>query len=182
MKQKQYAALALLAWLGVVGWVGSMILAKPQAFAGSMAQADATVAAQIELEIQRVQRTRDALTAMQPTGLSVAATDVIALPPETTTLEDGSVVSANPSAPLDAPPPPRVVSFIISGAGMRSRAMIDGVLVSPGERLADGAIVRRIDARSVRIEDSEGKQHTIALRLPGDAPEATTTGTEGTTP
>jgi hypothetical protein len=75
------------------------------------------------------------------------------------------------NAGLDgAPAAPRIVSLIISGAGMAPRAMIDGALVGPGARLGDGAVVSRIEARAVHIRDGEGVMHRLALRLPGDPP------------
>lgn len=180
MKQKQFAALALAAWLGVVGWVGTMILGKPQAFPPSYAETDNAMAAQIGLEIQQADALALALTALESPPRAVTGTAIIAVPPKAAPAVDpatGLAASGASSAAtsLDAAPAaPRVVSMIISGVGLSPRAMIDGTLVGPGARLGDGAVVRRIEARAVHIRDEDGVMHRLALRLPGDPPPAPT--------
>lgn len=167
MKQKQFAALSLVAWLAVVGWVGSMILAKPQAFSAGFAEADGALAAQIQLEIQQADALAVALGAIQTSPRRADEPSIIALPPtpEEAGLVTGTGSTAGTAADETAT---RVVSLIISGAGMVSRAMIDGVLVETGARLGDGAVVRRIEPRTVLIRDTEGVTHTLALRTPGE--------------
>ncbi len=174
MKPKQFALVALVGWLGVASWVGSMILAKPQAFPTGYAEADGAVAAQIELEIQQADALGVSLTSLQQTPRDIATAAIIAVPPKSgseTTDADRSAAASDgfAVAASEAGPAPRIVSFIISGAGMAPQAMIDGVLVGKGARLHDGAVVRRIDPRAVQIRDSEGKTHTLAVRVPGEA-------------
>lgn len=177
MKQKHFAALALTAWLGVVAWVGSMILAKPQAFPSAFSDADDSVAAQIQLEIQQADQLGAALMALDASKPATASASIIALTPAAPTAAapgEGGAPGIDGAAP--GAPAARVVSFIISGAGLASRAMIDGVMVGAGARLGDGAVVRSISARSVVIRDSEGVMHTLAVRAPGDtAPTMETT-------
>lgn len=174
MKPKQFALVALVGWLGVAGWVGSMILAKPQAFPTGSAEADGALAAQIELDIQQAEALGASLTSLQQAPRGPAAAAIIALPPQRgSDMADTDAPSAAGGgfavAAEEAGPAPRVVSFIISGAGMAPQAMIDGVLVGTGARLADGAVVRRIDPRAVLIRDREGHTHTLAVRVPGEA-------------
>ncbi|HAI58824.1 MAG TPA: hypothetical protein DCM32_02980 [Xanthomonadaceae bacterium] len=176
MRPKHYAALALLAWLAVVGWVGSMVAGKPRAFVGGFGDADAVVAGQIQLEIQRVEQVRTALQALAAAAPPPAqAAGVVAEPPPMPGTEDG----AGPGTALAAVSRPgdRVVSLILSGASIATRAIVDGRMVGPGTRLDDGAIVRSIGPRSVRIEEADGTQRTLALRTPGDPPPAAAEGT-----
>jgi len=163
VKQKQFAAIALAAWLAVVAWVGSMILAKPQAFSGNPSDTDGAAAAQIEQQIQRADRTRTALATLDSPERSVAGAQIVALAPTAAPAQNGGVDGTGVGEPGE-----RVVSFIISGDSVASRALIDGRLVGRGARLGDGAIVRRIDSQSVRIEDANGVTQTLLLRLPND--------------
>lgn len=167
MKQKQFAALSLMAWLAVVGWVGSMILVKPQAFPAGFAEADGAVAAQIQREIQQADALGAALGVLQATPRGMGEATIIAMPP-TPVAADLAAGAASPTGTLEGGPAPRVVSLILSGAGIAARAMIDGVLVGTGARLDDGAVVRRIEPRTVLIRDTEGVMHTLALRTPGE--------------
>lgn len=169
MKPKQFAAIALAAWLAVVGWVGSMILAKPQAFPAGFNDADESVAAQIQLEIQQAEQIRAALATLEAPEPSVATAPIIALTPAAPSpgaATEGGVAGVAGGA--GGAPAERVVSFILSGDGLASRAMINGVLVGAGARLDDGAVVRRIGPRSVVIRDAEGVTHTLAVRVPGE--------------
>ncbi len=170
MKPKQFALLALVAWIAVVGWVGSMVLGKPAALAGRGNDVDTDTAVRLQADVQRTEQVRSALAALVAAPARVASATIVALPPTERIAAtgagtaDGNATGVDPNAPAA-----RVLAFIVSGRDLRPRAMIDGTLVGPGARLADGAIVRHIGARSVRIEDSEGQQHTLALRTPGEA-------------
>jgi hypothetical protein len=171
MKQKQFAALALAAWLGVVGWVGSMILAKPQAFPAGFSDTDDSLAAQIQLEIQQSEQVGAALTALEAPKPALASASIIALTPAAPSVAATAAGGATTTDGVAAgAPAERVVSFILSGAGLASRAMIDGVLVGAGARLGDGAVVRSIGPRTVVIRDAEGVLHTLTVRAPGEEP------------
>lgn len=167
MKHKQFAAIALIAWLAVVGWVASMILAKPQAFAGGFTEADGMFAAQIEQDIVNADRMTMALASLEAPPAIVAGPRIVAEPPAQATTDGVRSHAAGGGA--DGEIVERMVSFIISGDGFAARAMIDGNLVGRGARLPDGAIVRGIDARSVRIEGPDGQTRTVPMRSPGDA-------------
>ncbi len=165
MKPKHYALLALAVWGAVVGWVGSMILAKPQAFPAYAADADGMAAAQVQQQVALAGRAAEALARLREVPPALPSGPLVALPPPPppgTATPDGAAIVAAPV--------PRVVSLIVSGEGLRPRAMIDGVLVGTGATLPDGAVVRSIGPRAVRLVDADGKAVTLALRTPGDPP------------
>ena len=175
MRAKHYAAAALVAWLAVVGWVGSMVVGKPQAFIGGFGDTDAATAAQIQLEIQRAEQVGAALQALAAAPAPAWTGGIVAEPPPRPETEGGAgpgTLAASAGGPAE-----RVVSMILSGASIATRAMIDGRLVGAGARLDDGAIVRSIGPRSVRIQEADGTLRTLALRTPGDAPAAAASGT-----
>ena len=172
MKPKQLALFALVAWIGVTAWVGSMVLAKPRAFPTGYADADESVTAQIQLEIQQIEALAAALSTLQQVPRTASSGPIIALPPGggRGTGRAAEAASGFAVAASDAEPAPRVVTFILSGEGIAAKAMIDGVLVGTGARLGDGAVVRRIDPRVVHIRDAEGVPHALPVRTPSEPP------------
>jgi hypothetical protein len=175
MRPKHHASLALAAWLAVVGWVGSMVVGKPQAFFGAYAETDGAMAAQIQLEIQRAEQVRGALAALaSQAALRVPPAGVVAESPPAPEASGSGLAGTGGAAAGAATganaPQGRTVSMILSGVGLSTRAMIDGRMVGAGARLDDGGIVRSIGPRSVRIEESDGRMTTLALRTPGELP------------
>ncbi len=165
MRQKHFAALALVIWLGVVAWVSSMVVVKPQVFGGQSLEADGAVAEQIRRELQQADQMRAALATLNAPVRTAAVGQIVALPPTMAQAEAEAVTIDG--SPL-AEPGVRVVSFIISGDSVASRAMIDGKIVGRGARLSDGTVVRSIGSQAVRLEDSSGQIQTLEVRLPSD--------------
>lgn len=168
MKPKQFALVALVVWLAVAGWIGSMILAKPAASSSVGSDVDTSTAMRLEADLRRTEQARAALNGLVEAPFRTAGSSIIALPPARAAGAAGTTGTTADGALPPGSPSPRVLAFIVSGPDLRPRAMIDGALVGPGARLPDGAIVRHIGARAVRIEDGEGRMHTLALRTPGD--------------
>lgn len=168
MKPKQFALLALLAWLAVAGWIGSMILAKPAALSRVGSDVDTGTAMRIEADLRRTDQARMTLEGLVAAPVRVAGPSIIALPPARSIGATALGTTSGEGALAPDAPPGRTLAFIVSGRDLRPRAMIDGTLVGAGARLQDGAIVRHIGARTVRIEDGEGRMHTLVLRTPGE--------------
>lgn len=169
MKPKQFALLALLGWLAVAGWIGSMILAKPAALSRLDSDVDTGTAMRIEADLRRTDQARTTLAGLVATPVRVAGSSIIALPPARGVGATALGAASGEGTQAPGAPPERTLAFIVSGRDLRPRAMIDGTLVGAGMRLPDGAIVRHIGARAVRIEDGEGQVHTLVLRTPGEA-------------
>lgn len=169
MTPKQFALLALVAWLAVAGWIGSMILAKPAALSRAGSDMDTGTAMRIEADLRRTDQARTTLAALVAAPVRVAGPSIIALPPARGVGAAALGAASGEDALAPGAPPARTLAFIVSGRDLRPRAMIDGALVGAGARLPDGAIVRHIGARAVRIEDGEGQMHTLVLRTPGEA-------------
>ncbi|HUH90208.1 MAG TPA: hypothetical protein VLZ76_06080 [Lysobacter sp.] len=162
MKLKYSASLALVAWLCVAAWVIAMIVAKPSV-AGRYAEDDDSGAiAQLQVSINHNQTMLTALDALSNTTGPAFAGTVIA--PAPTELPGSSNGTASNGA-VDAGNAGNRVSLIISTDRGR-RAVVDGLMVRVGTRLADGSRVHGIGHDWVRLEDAGGEQWTLQLPPP----------------
>lgn len=160
MKLKYSASLALVAWLCVAAWVIAMIVAKPSV-AGRYAQDDDSAAiAQLQAGINHNQTMLTALDALSNatdsgfTGALIAPAPA-QLPGSTNgTTSNGDVAGTG-----------NRVSLILSTDRGR-RAVVDGLMVRVGTRLADGSRVHGIGHDWVRLEDAGGEQWTLQLPPP----------------
>ena len=168
MKHKHAAVVALAAWLGVVGWVGAMIVAKPTAFGGYSADGDAAAAAELQQRILHNENTRAALAALRSVRGAASPAPLVAPAPSAAEIE-AEALAAIEGAPGAPAPQARVLSMIISSNRLQ-QAVIDGELVARGAELADGSRVRAIGSNWVRLEDARGRATRLELRQPFTTP------------
>lgn len=165
MKLKHSATFALALWMGVVAWVGAMVVAKPTAFSGQQADQDGAVAAQLQQQVAHGARLQQALSELaRPRRLSTGATIIAAAP-------QNAGVDGTDTAGMAIGT--RTVTLIMAVDRAR-RALIDGEWVQRGSRLPDGSRVLAIGTDRVRIEDADGQPQVLKMRPPyADATTAT---------
>jgi len=169
MKIKFIAAIALVVWLAVTGWLATMVVVKPAVLQLGN-DADET-AAMVELRAaiarnQQMQAQVERLRRGAPVG---DGQPLLALP-----LATPPASEAGPSSALAAgaeSDTAHSVSLVLIADGRRS-AVIDGQRVQRGSRLAGGARVLAIGPDWVRIRNAAGEQTT----LPVPSPYTTGTG------
>lgn len=171
---KHAAIVALAVWLAVIVWVGGLVLRadssvrliEPPAPAADTAalQAETVRAREALAALDAVRRSQADAPLAEPALIAVAAT------PATSALA-AAAASADGAAPNA---PERNVSLVYYARDFR-RAVIDGVYVRPGSRLADGTRVVDIRADGVVLRDAEGR-HVLEVardgRVVGAAPQA----------
>ncbi len=173
MKMKYTAALALVVWLAVAGWLASMVIAKPAVLRLGN-QADETAAmAELRNGINRNRQVAESIALLrQATPFSGAGGAVVALPsaapalPATTAPAAGRGYSAMGRGGSQAPamePGVPMVTMVLEADGRRT-AIVDGQHVRAGSRLASGARVRAIGPDWVRIDDLSGTVQTYQVR------------------
>lgn len=169
MKKKYIAMTALVCWLGVSGWLASMVVAKPAVlFLGNNAE-ESSEAARLRASIQRNKLVLDMAGKLRPQPRFEGA-QLIAVPDRNAT---GSIDAAgNTSTPSEALPfVPASLSLVVT-AGGRSTAVINGTPVRQGSRLDDGTRVLSIGTNWARVRDPAGNVSTLRVRNIGQAPEA----------
>ncbi len=174
MKVKYNATIALVAWLGVVGWVTSMVVAKPVVMPYQNDSDSSTTTAQLQLDIARNAKAAGALHALQAQeyGLATAEPLLAVAPPVLPGAQAGGEAGIGGVAQPGQPGYEHVVSMVVSVPGSR-RAVVDGSYVAAGGVLRGGAHVRAIGPDWVDVEDVTG-QRRIHVR---QAFAADTTGT-----
>lgn len=169
MKMKYTAASALLAWLLVVGWLASMVIAKPAVLRlGNQAEETAEMA-ELRNGIARNRQTAAAIATLRDAAFPVAdGNGVIALPvaaPVSTASVAGTTTGNQAGAEPGAAPAARALSLVLVTNGRRV-AVVDGQYVQVGSRLADGTRVRAIGQDWVRLDDAAGTRQTLRVLNP----------------
>ena len=159
MKVKYTAAIALVAWLGVVGWVTSMVVAKPVVMPYQNDSDSSTTMAQLQLDIARNAKASGALHALQQQDFgNNSAEPLLAVAPP---LLPGAGAEGEPGvggiAQPGQPGYEHIVSMVVSVPGSR-RAVVDGSYVAAGGVLRGGAHVRAIGPDWVDLEDVTGQR------------------------
>lgn len=162
MKKKYIAMTALTVWLGVSGWLASMVIVKPAVlFLGNNAE-ESPQAAQLRASINRNRQVLELASRLRPvTGMS-ASESLIALPP---------VAEAAPAITHGAATAPGAfadtasVSMILVTNG-RSSAVVNGQPVKAGSRLDDGSRVLAIGRDWVRVRTADGETSVLKVRNP----------------
>lgn len=166
MKLKHSAVLALVLWLGVVAWVGAMIVAKPTVFGRYGADSDAASAAALQQQVVHNDEMRRALSRMAALRRGTM-TEVAVAPAPSAAEAEALALAASGAAPVRTAPA-HVLSLIVSSDRLQ-QAVIDGELVARGAQLEDGLRVRAIGTNWVRLQDAKGRTQTLTLRSPGEA-------------
>lgn len=169
MKMKYTAASALLVWLLVVGWLASMVIAKPAVLRmGNQAEETAEMA-ELRNGITRNRQTAAAIATLRDAQFPVAdGNGVIALPvaaPAPTVPTDGATAGSPVGTSPGTSPVARALSLVLVTDGRRV-AVVDGQYVQVGSRLADGTRVRAIGQDWVRLTDTSGSQQTYRVLNP----------------
>lgn len=167
MKRKYLASFALALWLCVVAWVSAMIVAKPSVGQAYSDEDGSAAIAQLQLNINKNQQTLAALDALGGIDdLHSAGLAVSPAPPAST--------EVNPATgEATAAVVPHQLTLILSADNGR-RAVVDGQLVRPGTRLADGSRIRGIGRDHVLLEDNTGER--LTLRIPAPFSNTSATG------
>ncbi len=160
MKLKYSASLALALWLCLVAWGSAMIVAKPSVLHAYADEEGSTAIAQLQLNIDQNRK-------------ALAALDALALAPVATASSPAvTPSSAAPAglAPEDGlPAEPAVVSHqltLILSTDQGRRAIVDGLLVQVGARLADGSRVLAIGHDHVSLDAGSGERLTLRMPTP----------------
>lgn len=162
MKMKFIAAAALAVWLIVTGWLATMVIAKPAVLRLGNDADETAAMSELRVSIERNRRVHDDIARLRTAGAVDHTAQLIALP------------LASPADAVDAPAAygrdsaqalRHDVAMVLDTDGRRS-AIVNGELVRPGMRLADGARVRSIGSGSVRIEYADGARADLQVRSP----------------
>ena len=166
MKMKYTAAAALLAWLLVVGWLASMVIAKPAVMRTGNQSEETAATAELRNGIARNRRVAAAIAELHSnTPILIAdGASVVALP---TAAPVASNNNGNGSTGADGSEgtTTHVISLVLAARDHRM-AIIDGRKVRVGSRLDDGSRGAAISADGVRLADPSGKQDTYPVRNP----------------
>ena len=157
MKMKYFAAVALLLWLGVTGWLASMVIVKPAVLRVGHGVGETEAMTQLRLSISRNKQLQQSLESSDSYTGSAAAGPVVAIPDPTAV--------AQRDTPEDLPPPPSL-AMVLTADGQRS-AVVNGEHVRAGQRLLSGARVRAIGPDWVRVDDPVHGVQTLVV--PGPA-------------
>lgn len=165
----KYAAIVAVAiWLAVVVWIGVLVMHADPVARLVVPPPMAPDTTELQADTQRV---REALANIEPLRQAqlvapsaqpvLIATSAVGSDPA---LAAGAAVAASDAAGAEpaAVPPERKVSLIYHGPGFR-RAVIDGVYVRPGSRLADGLRVVDIASDAVVLRDRQGHRRVIKV-------------------
>ena len=169
MKKKYIAMTALCCWLGVSGWLASMVVAKPAVlFMGNNAE-ESPETARLRASIQRNRQVLDMASTLRPQPRFESA-GLIAVPEQAApgSLPGGAGAAA---AAAVLPVAPASLSLVVT-AGGRSTAVINGTPVRQGSRLEDGTRVLAIGNNWARVRDAAGNVSTLRVRHIGQASDA----------
>lgn len=156
MKMKYFAAVALLLWLGVTGWLASMVIVKPVVLRVGAGAEETEEMAQTRAAIARNRQIQQQLEASSGVSTLSAVGPLIALPD----------ANARPQQALAAELPPLPsVSLVITASGYRS-AVVNGEHVRVGQRVDSGARVRAIGPNWVRVDDPVHGSQTLVVADP----------------
>jgi hypothetical protein len=158
VKVKYTAAIALVAWFGVVGWVTSMVVAKPVVLPYRNDNDTSSTMAQFQLDIARNAKAMAGLQALKNQAYAGTTNEPLLAvappaPPGGALGEPGAGGTVQPGQPGYE----HIVSMVVSVPGSR-RAVVDGSYVAVGGRLPGGVRVRAIGADWVDIEDVSGQR------------------------
>lgn len=162
MNRKNHAAIALLAWLGVTGWLASMVVAKPAVLRLHGQQEDSQTVIDLRNGMARNERDMGLLGAFDDLPFSG---------------DDGQSLVAVVPAPrpgADDAAPSYEISLVVTH-GKRRRALINGQYLAPGSRLDDGTRVVAIGNDWVRLDDPAYGVRTLHVRNPLDEPPPSST-------
>lgn len=152
MKMKYLAILALAVWLGVAGWLASMVISKPAVMRSNQGAEDSAMMAEVRLSLERNKQMRDAIDRFSAGADSyLGSGPLIAVVP-----------AVQPAAAADVPAPTPTVSLVLSSAG-RHTAFVNGEQVRAGQRLSSGGTVRAIGADWVSIDDPVNGRQTYRV-------------------
>lgn len=160
MKLKYSASLALALWLCVVAWGSAMIVAKPSVRHAYSDEEGSTAIAQLQLNIDQNRKALAALDALALAPVAIASSPAVT---------PSSAAPAGLASDEGTPAEPVVVSHqltLILSTDQGRRAIVDGVLVRAGERLADGSRVLTIGRDHVSLDASSGERLTLRLPAP----------------
>jgi hypothetical protein len=165
MKMKFTAAFALLAWLAVVGWLASMVIAKPAVLRRGNQAEDTAAMADLRNSITRNRQVMESMAALHGAAAPAYAgpAEVIALPVAAPAAVDGS--SSGMTGDATTGTVAHAVSLVLIANGRRT-AIVDGQSVRAGSRLDGGARVAAIGQDWVRIVDPAGNRQTYRVRDP----------------
>lgn len=168
MKMKFTAAFALAAWLLVVGWLASMVIAKPAVLRLGNQAEDSAAMAELRNAIARNRKAIEGMDTLRHVTLPYAGTGpLIALPVDTVDPVATGLVGATASdmaagmPPVSAPEPQ--LSMILEAGGRRV-AVFNGEQVRPGSRLADGGRVHAIGPDWISVSGRDGKRAVHHVR------------------
>jgi len=151
MRAKYVAAVALLAWLLVVVWLSSMVIAKPAVLRFGNQAGETAEIAELRKLIARNRQTMEALGSLRSSSPYLAHAQPVALPASggaaAAATASGVYGGAGTGAEAEVP---HQVSLVLLANGRRV-AVVDGQHVSVGSLLAGGARVAAIGPDWVRI-------------------------------
>ncbi|KRG68672.1 hypothetical protein ABB27_07140 [Stenotrophomonas terrae] len=163
MKTKYIAALALTSWLGVTGWLSSMVVAKPAVLRLNSDVEETAEMANARLAIDANQRVKATLDQMSvPSFYAPGPLIALAAGPGS-----GPAAASGDAAPQAIS---HQVSLVLEANGHVS-AVVDGEHVRQGQRLSNGARVQAIGKGWVRLSDKDTGSQVYRVPLPGQVPD-----------
>ena len=157
MKTKFIAATALVVWLGVTGWLATMVIVKPAVLHLGHDADETAQMVELRMAIDHNARMQQRIAQLRQGTFPDDGRALLALP-SAATVESGDVAAMATRVGGDAGAlVEHAVTAVLETNGRRS-AIIDGRLVRSGARLGDGSRVRSIGRDSVSIENPEGER------------------------
>lgn len=153
MKMKYFAAVALMLWLGVTGWLASMVIVKPAVLRVDPAADETEVMLQTRNAITRNKQIQQSLIDADQRPLQSGAGPVIAV--------SDPDARPNDTVAEELPPTP-TVSMVLTASGQRS-AVVNGEHVRIGQRLSSGARIRAIGTDWVHVDDPVHGRQTLVV-------------------
>ncbi|KAF1687281.1 hypothetical protein B1992_04690 [Pseudoxanthomonas broegbernensis] len=171
---KYTAALALVVWLAVAGWLASMVIAKPAVLRLGNQAGETAAMAELRNGINRNHQVTESIASLrEATPYTGPTRALVALPPppaaapadagQGTAASRGYGNAGRTGGQAVADPMVPMVSLVLDTDGQRS-AIVNGQYVRAGSRLANGARVRAIGPDWVRIDDPSGSAQTFQVR------------------
>lgn len=166
MKMKSTAALALLAWLLVAGWLASMVIAKPAVLRLGNQAEDSASMAELRNAIARNRKAMEGLEGLRGIAMPYdSGAPLIALPVSGTEAVSGIAGDvAGPDGAGTATPVPEPQLSMVLDAGGRRVAVFNGEQVRPGSRLANGSRVQSIGPDWISVSGRDGKRTMYRVR------------------
>ena len=166
MKMKYTAAAALLAWLLVVGWLASMVIAKPAVMRMGNQAEETAATAELRNGVARNRGVAASIAQLRTTAMIDAGGDsLIALPSATAAGNGNNSGNGSTGAAEGEGAATHVISLVLAASGRRV-AVIDGQSVRVGARLEDGSRVSAIGQDWVRLDDAAGNRQTLRVTNP----------------